>query len=379
MQLAKGKKKRIPQYDLMRVIAIFLVVYVHSSHSFNFTPGIDSKQAGLYWFTGMLALVCNPLFFMVSGKFNLSQAAKMDSSGYRTFYIKKVVDLLLPIVFYAIAFWILKFVGIKLFGAWNDGTSFWNAGAFFENIHLLLITSWWFVPMIFSLMIFTPFLGHMLSNLKNKEMYVLIGVIFGCAAIIAIEKLLGFTTVLSKFFAPVLLSWAGIYIFGFVIDKVKMTSRVLIGWYVAAGITVVVFGSIFVFSSQNVLLPLPESGSSVAWNGMLNAIFYPIVAGALFLFFKGIKINGERVKKAVEFVGNRAFGIYLIHFCFLFSFLQILPEQLRGSDGAVYGITKRVIITILVYLASLAVATVVDLLIVNPIQKRLKAKLLKTA
>lgn len=375
---SKLAKKRIPQYDLMRAVAMFLVVYVHSSFMFNFTPEMGSKQAGAYWFTSIMALVCNALFFMVSGKFNLAQAIKLKLDGYRTFYTKKVIDLLLPIVFYAVTFWVLKFIGIKLFGAWDGGVSFFDAGAFLGMVGDLLISSWWFVPMIFSLMVFTPFLGHMLSNLKNKEMYVLIGVIFGCAAIIAIEKLLGFTTVLSKFFAPVLLSWAGIYIFGYVIDKVKMTSKVLIGWYVAAGITIVVFGSIFVFVSQNVLLSLPESGPSVAWNGMLNAIFYPVVAGAFFLFFKGIKINGERVKKAIEFVGNRAFGIYLIHFCFLFSFLQILPEQLRGSDGAVYGITKRVIITILVYLASLAVATVVDLLIVNPIQKRLKAKLLKT-
>jgi len=374
MHLQKAKKERIPQYDLIRAVAMFLVVYVHSSFMFHFAPTSDSKQAGLYWFTSILALVCNALFIMVSGKFNLAQATKLEIGGYRTFYTKKVIDLLLPIVFYAIIFWILRFVAIGLFGAWNGGASFWDYEAFLKTTYQLLISSWWFIPTIFTLMIFTPFVGKMLGNLKTRERYVLLTLLFGCAAIIAIEQLLGHTLVFSIFLAPIFGIWVGFYIMGYVIDEIKTSSKMLVRWYFAAGSLIVIFGLVFVLAPQQ---SLSSSGDPLpAWKDILAAVLYPVVAGALFLFFKNIKITGDKMRKTIEFVGNRAFGIYLIHFCFYFSYLQLLPEWLRRSDNAVDGIAKRVAITMIVYLVSLAVATLVDLLVVNPIQKRLKILLL---
>lgn len=375
MGLVKAKKERIPQYDLMRAVAMFLVVYVHSSFMFTFSPGVESKHAGLYWFTSVIALVCNHLFFMVSGKFNLAQARRLEIGGYRTFYIKKIIDLLLPIALYAVAFWILRFVGIRFLGAWDDGTGFWDFVAFLKTTYQLLISSWWFIPMIFSLMIVTPFLGRMLGSLKKNEIYVLLVAIFGCAAIVAIEGLVGVTTILSRFLAPVFGVWAGVYILGYTIDKMDISPKLLLRWYVAAGSLAVIVGLIFVFAPQQSLSPSGDPLPTV--KSVLSAVFYPVIGSALFLFFKNIKISGNRTKKAVEFVGNRAYGIYLIHFCFYFSYLQLLPEWLRGADDAVSGIANRMIITLVVYLASLIVATVVDLYIVNPIQKQLRLRFLK--
>ncbi len=375
MQGTKAERVRIPQYDLMRVTAMFLVVYVHSSFMFTFTLDSDSTQAGLYWFTSMLALVCNALFFMVSGKFNLAQAVELKSGEYRAFYIKKAIDLLVPIIFYAIAFWVLRFLGIWLFGAYTDGTPFWDFGAFITMFQELLVSSWWFVPMIFSLMIFTPFLGRMLKGLKQKEMYLLLVLIFGCAAIVAIEKVIGNTTFLSKFLAPTFGIWAGAYMLGYVIDRADMTAKVLSRWYIAAAAVITIFGSLFVIIPQVLITP---DGSLVGgWNNVLSALFYPVIAGALFLFFKNVKITNDKAKRFVEFVGNRAFGIYLIHFCFFFSYLQLLPDWLRNADDVVSGVAKRLVITTLVYLASLAVAIVIDLFIVNPVQKKLKGFFLK--
>jgi len=375
MSLLKEKKVRIPQYDLIRAVAMFLVVYVHSSFMLNYMPTYGSKQMGLFWFTDILALVCNGLFFMVSGKFNLTQATELGIGGYRKFYSKKVIDLLLPVAFYAIAFWVLRFVGIKIFGAWDDGVNILNYNVFLKTIYQLLISSWWFVPTIFSLMIFTPFLGRMLSSLKIKETYVLLGLLFGCSAVIALENLLGVTTILSQFIAPVFGIWAGYYILGYVIDKIKISTKLLSGMYALAGALVVIFGLIFVLEPQ---LSLSSGGEPFpAWKAILSAVFYPAVAIALFLLFKNIQITGDKVKRIVEFVGNRAYGIYLIHFCFIFSYLQLLPKQLRGSDNVVSGVLIRLVITTIVYLISLMIATIVDLLVVNPIQKRLKILLLR--
>ena len=223
-------------------------------------------------------------------------------------------------------------------------------------------------------MVFTPFLGRMLGVLKKKEIYVLVALLFGCAAIVAIEKLIGQTAVLSKFLAPVFGIWVGFYIFGYVIDKIKTSRRMLVRWYSLAAAIVVIFGLTFVLAPQ---IWLTADGPMPVWNAALSALFYPFVAGAIFLFFKNTKIKSNKTKRAVEFVGNRAFGIYLIHFCFFFTYLHLLPEWLRGSDNALFGIVDRAIITSLVFLSSLVIATLVDLFVLNPIQKRLKARLLK--
>jgi peptidoglycan/LPS O-acetylase OafA/YrhL len=189
------------------------------------------------------------------------------------------------------------------------------------------------------------------------------------------EQLLGHTIILSKFLMPVFGIWAGVYMMGYVIDEAQVSSKMRLRWYIAGGSLIVLFGLVFVLVPQQ---SLSSSGNPLpAWNDMLSAVFYPVVAAALYLFFKNIKIAGDKMKKAVEFVGNRAFGIYLIHFCFYFSYRQLLPEWLRGADGAVEGIAKRVIITTIVYLASLAVATLVDILVVNPVQKQLKSRLFR--
>jgi surface polysaccharide O-acyltransferase-like enzyme len=375
MSVLKRNNKRIPQYDLMRAAAMFLVVYVHSSFMFNFTLSTDSNQAGLYWFTSVLALACNALFFMVSGKFNLVQGARLEVEGYRIFYIKKVIDLLLPVAVYAVAFWVLRFVGMKVFGAWDDGVGFWDLRAFLGTVHQLLMSSWWFVPMIFSLMIFTPFLGRMIDGLKIKEVYLLLGAVFGCAAIVAIEVLLGFTTVFSTFFKVMFGIWAAIYVLGYVIDLIEVSTKALSRWYMLAGALVTLFGFVFVLFPE---ISLSTDGTPApGWNGLLSAVFYPVIAGALFLYVKNITISSERLRRAVEFLGNRAFGIYLIHFCFFFSYLHLLPDWLRSSDNAVGGIAKRIVITLIVYFASLIVATLIDLLVVAPAQKRLKTVLLK--
>lgn len=353
---------------------MFLVVYVHSSFMFDFTPDGASRQAGLFWFTSILALVCNALFFMVSGKFNLAQAIGMKLSDYRIFYIKKVIDLLLPIAVYAIAFWVLRYVAMNLFGAWNDGTNLFDYVAFFEATHQLLISGWWFVPTIFSLMIFTPFLGRMLSALSGKETYLLLAMIFGCAALVAIEKLLGHTTFLSKFTMPIIGIWASVYILGYVIDKINFSSRALSRLYIFAIAEVVIVGAAFV-AMPDVFLS-PEGGPSSIWNAVLLAVFYPVIGSALYLFFKNITITGNAAKRIAEAIGNRAFGIYLIHFCFYLSFLHLLPTWLREADDVVDGIAKRLVITVIVFAMSFVTAAIIDKIFVYPIQKRLKARFL---
>jgi surface polysaccharide O-acyltransferase-like enzyme len=364
------KKTRLPQYDLIRAVAMFLVVYVHSS--LNFTFGAEpSKSAGLFWFSSAIALMCNPLFFMVSGKFNIAQAEKLKWGGVLQWYLKKVIDLLLPVIFYAIVFWLMQYVAVKFFGAWSNGSeNFFDIYGFLKMVNDLLCSSWWFVPAIFALMIVTPFIARLMKNLNKSETLLWFGIIFGLPAIVLIDKLLPFdSTAISKFATAVFAGSVGIYAWGYFIDKLKFTKQRRRALYLLTLSIIVVVGVI------SVLAPLFQT-PSLGNPDLLLSIFFPITAGAIFISLKNLKIVGEKTRKIVGFIGQRAYGIYLIHFVFYLSFLQVLPDAFREASSAPEAIAKRFLISTIVYILSLVLASLIDLLIVRPIQKKIKSKVL---
>ena len=372
--MAKAKavtaKERIPQYDLIRAVAMFMVVFVHSSFQFGFDPEFGSASFGAAGLITMLALMCNPLFFMISGKFNLAGVSKLEWGGYKTFYLKKILNLLLPVVVYAVIFWILQNIAIQFFGAWDNGSSFFDVKAFFRMTYDLLISSWWFVPTIFALMLVTPFLAKLLSALKGKETIAFLSIIFGCVAIVWLETTLGYTDIFSKFFTPIFIGSSGVFMLGHVIDVAKLDKAKRIKIYVASMSLLILSAVLMIF--------VPRIGfSEPSIDRGIMMIFYPVICSAVFLLIKNIKIKGEKVAKTIEFIGQRAFGIYLIHFVLFFSYLQLLPEWLRTADSFGPYFVKRLAITIIAYIISLALASAIDLLIVNPMSKRLRKKIVQ--
>ena len=84
-------KKRLIQYDVIRVMAMLFVICVHvklkpfASHRYI--------SSGLY----AVFFTCNGLFFMLSGKFNLSKKFD-DVSKMKQFYIKNFKKIVIPFI-----------------------------------------------------------------------------------------------------------------------------------------------------------------------------------------------------------------------------------------------------------------------------------------
>ena len=65
-----GTEKRLVQWDLLRALAMFLVIVNHASPYLGIMQGIDAGKI-----VGELALICNPVFFALSGYFAIRKPA----------------------------------------------------------------------------------------------------------------------------------------------------------------------------------------------------------------------------------------------------------------------------------------------------------------
>ena len=89
--------QRTLKYDIIRCISMCLVLGIHT---LNKTQGFAEPYNASWYFFGIgtsICMICNPLFFMLSGKFNLSSNLG-TADDYRRYYIKRFASTIVPFV-----------------------------------------------------------------------------------------------------------------------------------------------------------------------------------------------------------------------------------------------------------------------------------------
>ena len=77
------------KFEIIRIIACVFVLGVHTM--WVFSPEVGLK--GLYIkMVDTIFILCNPIFFMLSGKFALAQKEYTSEAQYFKFYLKKFKD-----------------------------------------------------------------------------------------------------------------------------------------------------------------------------------------------------------------------------------------------------------------------------------------------
>lgn len=89
------KKQRLFQYDFIRVIAMLMVLALHVELKTRYFR-VDYN---IPWYFSnsiiIFLIVCNPIFFMISGKFNL-RCQLISISDYFDYYKKKFINIFIP-------------------------------------------------------------------------------------------------------------------------------------------------------------------------------------------------------------------------------------------------------------------------------------------
>lgn len=335
------KKERNISLDLARVIAMIFVIAVHTTTK-PFEYNFYVRE-----FTYTLLLTCNPIFFMISGLLNLRKpfGSKEDILG---FYGKKFVGIVFPFIV----------VGTLLY--FHNTLSAGNTPSLLDFhrtfMHGFSTGHLWFVYALVGLLLSTPILAKAFQNMSSGELNVVFAVCllwnFVCYYL---SESFGIP---FSYHTWVMSGWATAYFAGYYCSRVINEKNRKI---------VYLFGIIgFIVNLVSARL-IPDYA-----NGHDLAAPFLVFAFALYVFITNeLKVKRDGTKKVITFLSKHSFTVYMLHILALDELTPLLIpnftlEPLNVKKAVVF--LMYIVITLVL---CVAMAAVLDYLIIFPCQKLL--------
>ena len=268
-------KKRLIQFDLLRILAIFFMMLLHIAGSNWDWTAVDSFEWNTFNVYDSIARCCVPIFVMISGMFFLNDD-RIEPIGY--IYKKRI---------------------------------------------LRLVTAYLFVPMMIGLYMVVPFLKKICSDKKTEEYYIILVIVFTFG--LNVLKLIPQSDIfvygiLGNFNLYMVLGYTGYFVIGHYISSYSVKRKTEILFYVLGMISAVLTIIATVVISKK--------------NGYPTQTFYgylmPNVLGmavAVYVFFAKRVSKwkfSERMKTVIVKISQISFGMYLIHDFFIILFSKYL-------------------------------------------------------
>lgn len=334
----KNNKQRVFYFDVLNILAILAVIYMHCNGIVHGNPNIRAWNSSLvvdcimYWAV--------PIFFMLAGA-NLLNYRKRYTT--KVFFKKRFTKVLIPFVFWAIFMFFWKSLTHQLI---IDEFSIKNIlNMFFLNTEE---PTYYFMFDILGVYLTIPLLSLLTEKDDGKTLWLTI-ILF----------------IIFNSFLPNILCLFGIYynnslsvqfggyivyvLLGYLLSTKDIDNKYKYLIY-AIGIIGLVFRYVttFIFSK--------EAGSVVTTTWGYTQWHCIFLSVSVFLFFKNSKINGiadkPNVTKAISKIASCSFGIYLIHFiirhCYIFLFnIDIYTWHFRVFGALVVYIISLCIILVM--------------------------------
>lgn len=295
----KDKKNRVEYCDLLRLIAIISVVFIHVFADFRDYYLITNKN---YYF--ILTLLDSftragvPIFFMLTGVFMLNNN---KDEKYSSFLKKRIPKLVIPFFIISIIYYIYEMIKINkevsLIGFINLFTS--NAIKY----------HFWFMYSIILIYLILPFLKKMIQALNKTQLKNLIIIIFtsNILSIIKVFSNLFNLNLFSGIIYPNLIIYINYLFLGYYLFKYDISKKYKKNIYLLAIISLII-------------MPIGDYvlTNNLRADNLLVAIspFPFLVATALFILIKDnyqkMKLNIQ-TKKFMSYTSNIIFYIYMIH------------------------------------------------------------------
>ncbi|AMP36149.1 acyltransferase [Ralstonia solanacearum] len=285
--------------DAARVISIFAVVFLHISASVVTEADFGSST----WWHGnvydSLVRWCVPVFVMVSGALLLDERRVEDTIS---FYKRRVGRILLPLIFWTIAF------------------IFWNAikarfsGAEFGLTHAVKSVAsgkphyhMWFLFMIVGLYLFTPLIRTLVRHSKRGELWFFVAVMFFFSAL---DELSGvFSDDDSEIFLFWFLPYVPYFICGHLIATSKKDGGILVS------LMVFVVSVLLTAAGCYFLADLKGLDKGIYFYGNLSVSVIPMSIALMWLL-RSLSFS-EPVAARLGMMSALTLGIYLVHPVFL--------------------------------------------------------------
>ena len=332
MNLSNQKNQHIVWLDVVRFIAMFTVVCCHCTDPFNFYPGTapnigEIKLWGAIY--GSVLRPCVPLFVMITGALLLP--VRGDAS---TFYKKRIPRVFYPFLIWSVLYnlfpWITGLLGLNpqiildFFPYAGEEVMQQSFSVSLEYILMIpfnfsiLAVHMWYIYLLIGLYLYLPVFSAWVDKPsdRSKPLFLLAW---------------GVTLLLPYYYQFVsnylwgTCSWNS---FGMLYAFAGFNGYLLLGHYLknlewslkktlAIGIPMFAVGYAVTFLGFRHITALPEYTDEMLelffTYCSLNVVMMTI---PVFMLAKKVKVNSERMKKALANLTVCGFGIYMIHYFF---------------------------------------------------------------
>ena len=333
--LEKIKKKRDVNYELIRVLAMVMVIMEHHIEKFVYT----TENQWFYNLLDAFFTLSMPLFFYLAGRFAFKLNLE-DKTLYKKFYWKKMIGLIIPVLIYmAIKNWHVMW--------YHQGLAI-TPRSYLEHFGIALVNGfnfmeYWFLYVLIGCMIAVPFTARMVQNMKEKDKkaFLIVGLIM--CALTCYIPLFKVDFMVHYYFIGHVLS----FYLGFMLEDIFADKKLKKLLYIAAPICFAI-------------------NMAIIYAGFTNGYketspFYMIAAMGLFIFLREKLKAPKNLEKPILFLGKHSLGVYMLHMMVMYSIGEVIELP--------FGFIGFFIASILCLIGSVALAFIIDNTLIRWAQK----------
>lgn len=289
-----GKRTRNSNIELMRIVAMLLIVAHHFSYhgGFSFDPATITFNMLWIQFIQLGGKVGVNVFVLISGYFLVAK---------RTSIITKAMKLWMQMLTYSLA---ISLAAVLL------GFMVFNKDLLLEAIFPVSTHQWWFATSYFYLLLLSPLINYIIVLLKKNGHRVVLAIML---LVWCVLPSIGYVSPNVNVGAPYYsnLAWfITLYATGAYIrlwhDELKRNAAFYI--IAAAGVYLLTFISAVVYDHLNTIQNEIEYYPTAFYE--MNSLLVLIAAVLLFMGFKTLSINRSRL---INTIASASFGVYLLH------------------------------------------------------------------
>ena len=337
--------QRIISFDILRIVAIFAVVWLHVSGQ-RWQISFPSNEWEVRNVYDSMVRWSVPVFVMISG------ALFLDSN--KTLSIKKLYSKNILRIICAFVFWSIIYMFYEMTKTNQQNFSInWMVGKIIKgHTHL------WFLKMLLGLYIMTPIL-KIIANNKKVEMYFLVIALITTFVIPWLFKLCGllypsFTHLIDTFYkimgVNIATGFTGYFMLGHYLRNKNLNFTIRHTIYICG-----IISCICVIILNRLISFHHNYADTFFYNNL--SIFTLAESIAVFTFinhrFKNINF---RYTAFIKKVSNLTFGIYLVHILIL-----KMIKDLFNIDSSTIGVMLGIpLLSITVFILSLSVSWLIN-------------------
>ncbi len=294
-------RERKLHYDLLRIVAAFSVVMLHSAAQFWYTLDRESIEWLVANSYDALFRFGVPIFVMLSGTFFLDSDYRLD--------VKRLYkhNILRMIILYAVWSCAYGIYDSSMFDFRVAGIKDVLREIIFGRYHL------WFLPMIVGIYLLLPILKDWVERAEKRNLQYFLWLFFvlqiGRETIRALTLTEELHYILDLGKIELACGYIGYFVWGYYLAHVGIGEK----------LRKVLYGMFIPSVAMNVILGNVLAGNSDAYGGIIYdsyGVFTFVVVTVLFLFTKeqGSKISfGEKSSRLIREISADTLGVYVIH------------------------------------------------------------------